>query len=166
MAWKNLEKGILILEEEGNWIIKEEDVKTRIEMRQPKLEIVKETISDSTLAQSEETKVRTHTITQSEDSSQESQEVSQSSQEVRKARKSEKTSTEVRKSQEEGLTIPEFGGGNEDRRKRDREGEEECWVVGSVAGRGVVELADLKPISIQNHDNLKTGEKAKDTGLL
>ena len=46
----------------GNRIRKEEDVKTRIEMRQPKLEIVKETRSDSTLAQPEETKVRTHTI--------------------------------------------------------------------------------------------------------
>ena len=34
-----------------------------------------------------------------------------------------------------------------------------------MAGRGVVELADLKPISIQNHDNLKTGEKAMDTGI-
>jgi hypothetical protein len=64
-------------------IRKEEDVKTRIEMRQPKLEIVKETRSDSTLAQPEETKVRTHTITLSEGSSQESQEVRKSSQEVR-----------------------------------------------------------------------------------
>ena len=42
-AWKNLEEGILILEEEGEWIMKEEDVKTRLEMRQPKLQIVTET---------------------------------------------------------------------------------------------------------------------------
>ena len=38
-------------------------------------------------------------------------------------------------------------------------------MVGSVAGRGVVELAELKPINIQNHDNLKTRMKAKDTGI-
>ena len=38
-------------------------------------------------------------------------------------------------------------------------------MVGSVAGRGVVELAELKPIRTQNHDNLKTREKAKDTGI-
>ena len=33
LAWENLEKGILILEEDGNWIRKEEDVKTRIKTR-------------------------------------------------------------------------------------------------------------------------------------
>ena len=124
-------------------------MKTRLEMRQQTLQFM--------------SKIEI----QPEDSNHESQEVSKSSQEVRKVRKSEESSsssTQVRKKQE-GLTTPESGGGNEDRRKRDREGEEECWLVGRVAGRGVVELAELKPINIQNHDNLKTRKKAKDTGI-
>ena len=57
-AWKNLEEGILILEEEGDWIVKEEDVKTRLEMRQQTLQFM--------------SKIEI----QPEDSNQESQEVS------------------------------------------------------------------------------------------
>ena len=37
----------------------------------------------------------------------------------------------------------------EDGRKRDREGEEDGWLVGSVAGGGVVELAVLEPKDTQ-----------------
>ena len=46
MAWENVEKGIMILEWKGDWIRKEDYLKIRMEMRQPRFEI--ETRPEST----------------------------------------------------------------------------------------------------------------------
>ena len=66
----------------------------------------------------------------------------------------------VRKCQGGGGLTKQNIGVTEDGRKRDREGEEDRWQVGRVAGGGVVELAVLEPKDTQI--NLKTREKSQE----